>query len=384
MRFQRSGFRPYARESIVLPPVDPRKPARRLWLIRPRTILYVIGAVVLAGFAIDSAWIRGNGIIAGQLTAISPIVQARLERLYVGCLDHVTRGQRLAEFRNEETLQAAAQQLQQLQLALTQAHAGIDIADRQAQAALKLVDAQAALLKQQTAVLKAEDELLKQHYVATLVWAQARAAADRADADTRAAEFVYETKRAEQKRAELDAEVLQKRIASFVDSPELNGHFYLTAPTDGIVTQCTAMPGEVIAARTPIFKIFNPNDTYAIVFFSSSDLPNLARGQTFDISIGGFDGSVTATLTDFYPELSALPSSLTRYFWQEEKWSQYAPVRLDFTHLTSAQRSKIFAWAQLSASRTQSLNPWPSVWRHLTGAWHFVSTSFAAQQPKKP
>ena len=28
-----------------------------------------------------------------------------------------------------------------------------------------------------------------------------------------------------------------------------------------------------------------------------------------------------ATLTDFYPESSALPSSLTRFFWQKEMWS---------------------------------------------------------------
>src|ERR1700693_5465627 len=115
MRFQQSGLRPYDRDSAMLPPVKTR---RRLWRISPRTTLFAIGAAILAAFAADRAWIRGNGIVAGELTAVSPIVQARLQHLLVHCLDHVTRGQRLAEFTNEAAVQFATQQLQQLQLQL--------------------------------------------------------------------------------------------------------------------------------------------------------------------------------------------------------------------------------------------------------------------------
>ena len=71
--------------------------------------------------------------------------------------------------------------------------------------------------------------------------------------------------------------------------------------------------GEVIAARTPILSIFNPLDTYAVVFFDPGDRSKLFRGQDFDVSVQGMASGVTATLTDFYPELSALPSSLTRF-----------------------------------------------------------------------
>jgi multidrug resistance efflux pump len=387
MRFIRSGFRPYDSGGVIS--INSHTPPRRLWRLRPRTMLFTIGVAIIAGFATDRAWIRGNGIVAGELTAVSPIVQARLQRLFVRCLDHVTRGQRLAEFDNEATAEAAAQQLQQLQLQLTQARAAIDIADREAEAAHKLVEAQTALWTQQRAVFRAEDELKQRQYVAVLVWEQAKAAVDRADAETRAAEFVYETKRADQKKAELDAEVLQKRIDSFVNSPELTGHFYLTAPKDGIVTECTAKPGEVIAARTPIFSIFNASDTYAVVFFNPNDIPKMTRGQSFDISIDGIDKPMTGTVTDFYPELSALPSSLTRYFWQQEKWSQYVPVRLDFTNLSAMQWSNLFAWSQLSASRWQGWSPadataavsasWQWVQQHLNGGWQFVASSFAQQ-----
>jgi multidrug resistance efflux pump len=349
-----------------------------------------IGAAILLAFVADRSWVRGNGIVAGELTAVSPIVQARLQHLIAHCLDHVKRGQILAEFNNEATVESAAQQLQQLQLQLTQAKAGIDIAEQEGLAAAKLVEAQDTLWKQQIAVLDAETELLKHRYVAELVWQQAKAAADRAEAETRAAEFVYQTKKADQKRAEVDADVLQKRIDSFRASPELTGHFFLTAPKDGMVTECTAREGEVIAARTPIFSIFNPNDTYAVVFFDPADIAKVAAGQTFQMNIEGINKPVTGTVTDFYHELSALPSSLTRYFWQREMWAQFAPVRLDFTNLDEAQRSKLFAWAQLSATRFDGWTPanatagsgsWQWVLKPINWAWQFVAASFA-QQPR--
>jgi multidrug resistance efflux pump len=347
-----------------------------------------VGAVVIAAFAVDRTWVRGNGIVAGELTAVSPIVQARLQRLYVKCLEHVTRGQVLAEFENEATVQFAAQQLQQLKLQLTQARAGIEITEQQAQAARKLVEAQEALWKQQIAVFEAETELRKNHYVAELVWQQSKAAVDRADAETRAAEFVYEIKKADQKKAELDAEVLQKRIDAFMASPELTGHFYLTAPKEGVVTECTARVGEVIAARTPIFSIFNPNDTFAVVFFDPNAIAKMAPGQTFKINIEGISKPAVGRLTNFYPELSALPSSLTRYFWQREMWSQYAPVRIDFTDLDATQRSRLFAWAQLTAWRVDdwgpanlASSPWEWFQQRINWAWQIVSSRFA-QHPR--
>jgi multidrug resistance efflux pump len=365
------------------PPVRIRGSARRLWWIRPRSVLAIIAVAILGWFVLDRSWIRGNGIIAGELTAESPIVQARLERLFVKCLDHVSKGQRLAEFYNEAMVQLAGQQLQQLQFQLAQARAEIEIADREAQAAQKLTDAQNALLHQQVAVLQAESKLKEQNFVADLVWQQAKAAVDRADAETRAAEFVYETKRADQKMAEVSVDVLQKRIDSYVNSPELTGHFYLAAAKEGIVTECTAREGEVIAARTPILSIFNPQDTYAVVFFDPSDRSKLFRGQAFDVTAQGMANGVTATLTDFYPELSALPSSLTRFFWQKEMWSQFVPARLEFAKLDPEQLSRIFAWSQISASRREDwglpdLTQLPSDW------WRGLRQSVGLDQQREP
>jgi len=374
----------------VKPPVKMRIGDRRLWRIRPRTILFVVGAVIAAAFISDHLWIRGNGIVAGELTAHSPIVQARLERLFVKCLDHVKRGQRLAEFYNDAAAQFADQQVQQLELLLSQAQAQISVADRESEAAGKLVDAQVALLNQQQAVLEAEDQLKKQRFVADLVWQQAKAAVERADAEARAAQFVYETKRADQKMAEVNVDSLQKRIDSYRNSPELMGHFYLTAAKDGVVTECTAHEGEVIAARTPILSIFNPDDTYAIVFFEPSVAGKVARGQAYEIKIEGARKPVTGTVTDFYPELSALPSSLTRFFWQREMWSQYAPVRLDFVGLKEDEREKLFAWAQVSVSRWNGRRPaviasaarasWRRVVDLVDKRWRLVTSRVAQRE----
>jgi len=355
-------------------------------------LLVAVAAIALA-FILDRTWVRANGIVAGELVAVSPIVQARLQKLFVRCLDHVTRGQRLAEFNNEATVEFAAQQLQQLQLQLTQAREQVNIDNQEAEAAKKLVEAQDALWKQQIAVLDAETELLHHHYVAELVWEQAKAAVDRAEAETRAAEFVYETKKADLKRAELDVGIIEKRIASFIDSPELTGHFYLTAAKDGIITECTGREGEVIAARTAIFSIFNPDDTYAVVFFDPNDIAKVARDQTYTITIQGIDKPVKAKVTDFYPELSALPTSLTRYFWQREMWSQYIPVRLDFDDLDESQRNRVFAWAQLSASRfdgwgvgdlTKAASAsWRWIQSHIAGAAEPARASSAQEQANR-
>jgi multidrug efflux pump subunit AcrA (membrane-fusion protein) len=124
MRFRRSVVRANAPDlPVVATPPRPLRPRSRR-----RVVLLSLALLVLTGVLIDRSWVRANGIIAGELIAVSPIVQARLQRLLVQCLDHVTRGQRVAEFNNEATAEAAAQQLQQLELQLEQSRAQAEIA----------------------------------------------------------------------------------------------------------------------------------------------------------------------------------------------------------------------------------------------------------------
>jgi multidrug resistance efflux pump len=377
VRFRRSIFTP-SRMSPLAAAIPAHRRKRRL---SRRNLFFGAAALVVAGGALgDRMRIRGNGIVAGELTAVSPIVQARLQNVFVTCLDRVTRGQRLAEFDNEATVQAAAQQLNQLELQLLQARAQAEIAATEAQAARKLEEAQLMLSDELRIVFRAVDELLKKRVAATLVWEKAKADVARSDADASAVHFVYETKQADRKKADVDAEVLQQRIDIFKNSPELTGHFFLTAAKDGIITECAARPGEVIAAKTPIFQIFNPDNVYAVVFFDPSDGASLALGQQYKVRVGGVDEPLTGRITGFYPELSALPSSLTRYFWQQEKWSQYAPARIDFDGLTAGEKDKLRAWAQLSASRWQldELRAWAQL---SESRWQLASNWVARSWP---
>jgi hypothetical protein len=118
--------------------------------------------------------------------------------------------------------------------------------------------------------------------------------------------------------------------------------------------------------RTPIFQLFSPDDAYAIVFFDPSDRMKLATGEVLTLHVTGIERSIAGHVSGFYPELSALPSALTRYFWQQERWSQYSPVRIDFEGLNAAERRRLSAWGQLSASRWE----WPTQW--LARSAHFI------------
>ncbi len=342
-------------------------PANSIAPRRSRRKLFLLGFAILAAGAVvgDRAWTRANGVVAGELTAVSPIAEARLQKLFVNCLDHVVKGQRVAEFDNEATVEGANQLIQQLELLRRQALAESDIAKSQSDAARKVVEAQTAELQQAHAVLKAESDLVKKQFVANLVWQNAQATVIRAEADKAAAEFIYESKQAEQAKAAVSASVLTDRINSLRASAELTGHFYLTAPKDGTVTECTAHEGEVVAAKSTIFQIFNPDDAYAIVFFDPSDIARLQFGQDVALQVTGFAAGVHGRVGGFYPELSALPSALTRYFWQQERWSQYAPVRVNFDGLQPQDKARLVAWAQLSVSYWQ----WPPGWAEYYRQW---------------
>jgi multidrug resistance efflux pump len=327
-----------------------RRSGRKLYL-------FGFGMLIVAAGVVNHAWIRADGIVAGDLTSVSPIVQARLKELLVHCLDHVKQGQRVAEFSNEATAEAAEQQLQQLILQLQQAESQTKVADAQAAAAQKLVEAQEATVAQLAKVSQAYDVLVKSDSVAALAGENAKAALARAKSEEAAAEFVYQTQVEQRAKAESDAEILRQRIASFKNAPELTGDFSLMAPNDGIVTDCTAHVGEVVPAHSPMFHIFDPEQAYAIVFFDPGDRARIAVGERFDVRVSGVAGQLAGRVAGFYPELSGMPTSLTRYFWQQERWSQYAPARVEIEELSAAERLRLSAWAQLSVSRWE----WPQV-----------------------
>ena len=156
----------------------------------------------------------------------------------------------------------------------------------------KLTEAQKALLQQQTSVLQAEDKLREQKFVAELVWQQAKAAVDRADAEWRAADFVYQTKRADQKMAQVSVAQLQKRDRKLqelagIDRPLLH---YGGKRRHRDRMHRKGRRGHR-GARTPILSIFSPSDTYGDRFLQPERQGETIRGEQFDIDVQGIGQS---------------------------------------------------------------------------------------------
>jgi multidrug resistance efflux pump len=359
MRLSRS--RPAVRRQIALVTAAEAAPTRRRrhrWLIAAAVVL---GAVGIA----QTCWIRGDGLILDGATAVSPIAQARISKVMVRCLDRVSAGQPMAELENEVTIQAARQQLNGLETQLAQATSDIEVSTKGGEAASKLYDGQVAVRNQVEAIFKAQDSLLRNEHVAALVWTKAKADVERAEAEVLAANYVYETKREAVKKATIEAELLRQRIDALRASPELTGRFVLVAPKDGIVTQCEARAGEVVEAKKSLFQVFNVRDASAVAFLDPSDAVRLEPGRRIRISVRGVDGAFEGEVVGHHPEITGLPDALTRYFWQEEKWSQYMPVRISLAAAPAAKAVAIKDGAQVSISAWEPpadlVGPWDAL-----------------------
>lgn len=348
MRFQKTK-----EASVTTKVADVGGELRRSYRRRTLRRYLIVLAVVVVGFGIafaDRCWINADGIVVGQLTPVNPISQVRIAKLRAKCLDYVSEGQIIADMRNEITMQAGVQQLQQLQIELAQTEAEAEISAKEAQAAEKYRDAQQAVSNQLKTVYDAESDLLKKNYVSSLVWNKAKADVVKADADTAAASFAVETKREDSARATREASLITARIASLNASPELMGSYPLKSPKAGYLTQCNAFQGQVVNPDTQLYQIFNPSDAYMIAFVDPDDAVRLKVGEEIPVKVTGLGKPISGQVTGFYPEYSGLPASLTRYFWQQEKWSQFEPMRIDFAGLDDTQQKALRASAQIAIS----------------------------------
>lgn len=348
MRFQKTK-----EASVTAKVADVGGELQRAYRRRTLRRYLLLLTVVVVGFGIafaDRCWINADGIVVGQLTPVNPISQVRIAKLRAKCLDYVSEGQVIADMQNEITMQAGTQQLQQLQIELAQANAEAEIANKEAQAAGKYRDAQAAVSAQLKTVYDAETDLVKKNYVSSLVWQKSKADVTKAEADTEAATFAVETKLADSQRATLQASLISARIASLNASAELMGAYPLKSPKAGFLTQCNAFQGQVVNPDVQLYQIFNPSDAYMIAFLDPKDAVRLKIGEQLPVTVTGLGKPVTGQVAGFYPEYSGLPASLTRYFWQQEKWSQFEPVRVDFAGLDDAQQKALRASAQIAIS----------------------------------
>ena len=296
-------------------------------------------------------WIRAEGLVVGESTAVSAIAQARIVRVHAKCLDVVAEGAPLAEVENEVTWQSTNQELSRLRLLLAQARAQIEIFGKEAQSAHQLYEAQVALRDRQAITLKAQEELARSGFVAPLFLERARADLLRSEAETQAARLTHESKLADQARARSDAVLYAARIVEFQGSPEMMGRYTLRAPKAGIHAR-VARHGRARWSRTGsrCTRSSTRADAYVLVYFRPADAARIAPGKTVTITSPNVAESFAARVVGAHPERPGLPPTMSRYFWQDERWSQYTPVRLDFSGLTAAQQSQISAGMRVDVS----------------------------------
>lgn len=328
---------------------DPQR-LRRGRIIR---LVLVFGVIVFGVLIVNfmrSSWITADGIVVGDLAEVSPVDIGRIVKVYGHCLQYVSRGQPIADLENESITADARQKIKELEINAAEANADEEIAQAEAAAARAYHDAQEAVHAQTQAVFNAQTQLLKGKYVASLVWEKAKYDVVQSEANALAAQYLVQTKLDDARKAKLMADLTRERIAQLGQSPALMGTYHLLAAKEGYLTQCNATVGAVVNSGAALYQIFNPNDAYIVAFVDPTDATRVHHGDRLDVTITGLEGAVHGVVSGFFPELSGLPDSLTRYFWQREKWSQFEPLRIDFADLSDKQREAIRAGAQVSIS----------------------------------
>lgn len=319
-----------------------RLPIRRIFVLSVLTL--GVAGLLMA----DQVRLDAEGVIAGELTSINALAPVRITRVHARCLDRVEAGQPLLDLENEVTMQSSAQELSRLKTDHARARSQIEVLTHEILAAKQLHQAQVAVRERMAATFKAQDELLRKDFVAQLAWEKARSDLLRADAEVQAANFAYETRRAEMRKSETDAALLDLRIKEYQSSPELSGRFQLVAPKRGVVTQCQARVGQMAETRDTLFQIFNPQDAFATIFIRPERIAQLPLNTEVALSVSGIDAPVRARVAGIYPENTGLPNSILRFFWQRENWLQYTPVRLELLDLTADQRDNLRDGARVS------------------------------------
>jgi multidrug resistance efflux pump len=303
-------------------------------------------------------YLRADALVKGDLVPVAPIYRVRVDRLLVNCTDRVAAGQSVAMVSNflvqSDYQRQYLQSLEQVQLSkigldehvaaaqtdVTSLHEkylsleldakrlGDQYASYEAayhQGAVPLVDLQQHRTEWQSAVAAAES--------ARYIWERAQQNVTRLTTDENA-------RIASSEQLSTQAQALAQRV----------GGEPLLAPVSGYITNCIERPENVIQPSTALFDIFQPDKAYVLAYFSPGDIQRIQIGEPVRVDIAGITHTVDGHVYSVYPDLVALPSQLTRFFWQHVQWAQYRPVRIHLDGLNARDVDKLYYDAQARVS----------------------------------
>lgn len=323
-------------------------------------ILIILAVLVIAAYLIipNFYYLRADALVKGDLVPVSPIYRVRINRLLVNCTDHVAAGQSVAMVSNflvqSDYQRQYLQSLEQVQLSKI----GLD--EHVAAAQTNATSLREKYLSLQLEAKRLGDQYqsyeaayrqgavplvdLQQHRTE---WQSAVAAAESAR---------YNWQRAQQDVARLTTDENARIGASEELSSEAQGLAQrvggepLLAPVSGYITNCIERPENVIQPSTALFDIFQPDKAYVLAYFSPGAIDRIQIGESVKVNIAGITHPVDGHVYSVYPDLVALPSQLTRFFWQHVQWAQYRPVRIHLDSLSAFDRNRLYYDAQARVS----------------------------------
>ncbi|MBZ0106443.1 MAG: HlyD family efflux transporter periplasmic adaptor subunit [Sulfuricella denitrificans] len=305
------------------------------------TLALLLGGTVMYAIAVPPANVRVEGLLHGDLIPVSPLYRAQITQQLTHCYSKVKAGEPLVMVSNFilDEQYASDYQTRQTSLHLERINQneGAAAAAMEVQMAQQSYRAAASSADKARALSQAYDELHDARAIGRVARDAARSDLQRANAESAALKEAWNRSRmnlAQIKKGSVEKVAsLEQQLNLIDDARKRVSTQPILSPASGQVLDCTAFPNAVVEAGTPIYRIFDIDRAYVMVFTDPSEISSLSVGMPAYISIPGVSKTLPGHITALTPEASRLPESLTRYFWQHNQWSQYRPVKIALDNL---------------------------------------------------
>jgi membrane fusion protein (multidrug efflux system) len=351
MKFRRSAGTPRPPQAKTSP-AD--RQARRPGLLRrirwPRWILLtlILGGV---GWYLVSGQISviAQGVISGQTTNVAAISRGRVASVPVDCGDAVSEGQTVAVLGNEERLIELDARYSELQGELRTAREALSPALRESEeaaaAARRQLQAARARVADRAEARETYRALFEERAITRTRWRDVQETYQDALAERDVAQAQWRQTLAsyDRRESELLSQIaeLRDRLREIDQQRQRATRTVLTAPRRGTVARCDVNVGEVVEAGQPLFTLFRPDTAQVVAYLKPTDVRRINIGSEAEIQINGMSGTFQGRVRAILPLVENLPPALSRYFWQDQEWQQYAPVEIELPDLSPAQRRQL-------------------------------------------
>ena len=331
-------------------PVNPQQPApathgkksspsifRRLPKLRlPRRVSrwfwFFALLIAAAGYYIVGTFeVRAAGLVAGNLTPVTSLYEARVTKILQPCNSVVTKDQALVELAHAQLTMQQEENAYTLASRMGRTRAALEIAGQQTKAAQARYIAALARSQRALEQRRTYDVLYAADAVGKSIWQSAKAEYEQTSAEAQVAQALWRSEAAQLHAAGRDLEVAQSLVKSDPSkqgTAAAVGDLTLYAPHQGTMVSCEGHVGDVVKPGENLFRIFDPEKAYVTAYVRPNDANRLKPGMHVEVtsSSGGLARRGNVEWVD--PAATPLPEALRRYFWQNVQWAQYTPVRV--------------------------------------------------------